>query len=523
MGIIYMLTDMNTLQFIKKRNPSILGVFLIFLFINNSFQSILAQDKKLNIKYAENMSPELPRVLLIGNSICSGYNGYVIESLKGIANVDVWITGANIGSPTISRRVIKAIGNGPYDVIHFNIGLHGLGNRIPQEKYETLMNKYVNTYSNYSRDSKLIWASITPVRLKGTTQLNTNPGKNLLIEKRNKIAANIMSKRGILANDLYSLAVANLELGGKDGTHWTKKGSKLFAVQVADIIKKTLKTVTLSHQVEPTLKDVKYGPYERNLLNFWKADSDKPTPVVMKIHGGGWGAGDRSKTISSKYFISKGISVVSINYRLLKTDILPAPVYDAARALQFVRSKAKEWNIDKERIAVTGGSAGGCTSLWLIYHDDLADPDSKDPVKRESTKPFCAAVESAQTCLDPFIAREWIGDLIVDNGMLWKAVGAKSPQDLLKNYNNYKKLSHDFSPYFHIDKDDPPVFMINHNPLTFPAPSGGLAIHHPMFLFKVKEKADEVGAEAQLLLRGTRQQNYYDAMAFMISKLLGTN
>ncbi len=503
-------------------NNKIIKLISIIFFVLAVFYSAdsVAQDKKLNIKFAEITNTELPRVLLIGNSICSGYNQYVIESLTGMANVDVWITGANIASPTIGRRVINAIGNGPYNIIHFNIGLHGLGNRIPQENYETLMNKYVNTFSNYSRDSKLIWASITPVRIKGTTQLDTTPGNNLLIEKRNKITGSIMSKRGIPTNDLYSLATANLELGGADGTHWTKEGSKLFARQITEIIKRTLKIVTVTHQIEPTLKNVKYGPHERNVLNFWKADSDKPTPVVVKIHGGGWGAGSKSELIASDYFLPKGISVVSIDYRLMKTDLLPAPVYDAARALQFVRSKAKEWNIDKERIAVTGGSAGGCTSLWLIYHDDLADPDSDDPVARESTKPFCAAVESAQTCLDPFVAKEWIGEKIVSNGMLWKSVGAKSPEDLVENYDKYKEISHDFSPYFHIDKNDPPVFMINHNPLTFPAPSGGLAIHHPMFLFKVKEKADEVGCEAQLLLRGTRQQNYYDGMEFMYSKLM---
>jgi len=150
--------------------------------------------------------------------------------------------------------------------------------------------------------------------------------------------------------------------------------------------------------LEPTLKDVKYGLHERNALNFWKAESDKPTPVVMLIHGGGWSSGSKQEKIPPTFYLPKGISVVSISYRLLQTDILPAPVHDAARALQFVRSKAEEWNIDKNKIAVTGGSAGGCTSLWLIYRDDMANPDSDDPVERESTKPTCAAVEAAQTC-----------------------------------------------------------------------------------------------------------------------------
>ena len=90
--------------------------------------------------------------------------------------------------------------------------------------------------------------------------------------------------------------------------------------------------------LEPTLKNVKYGPPARNVLNFWKADSATPTPVMMLIHGGGWGSGNKREKIPSDFYLPKGISVVSITYRLNKTDILPAPVYDAARALRVVES-----------------------------------------------------------------------------------------------------------------------------------------------------------------------------------------
>ena len=83
------------------------------------------------------------------------------------------------------------------------------------------------------------------------------------------------------------------------------------------------------------------------------------------------------------------------------------PLHDAARALQFVRSKAGEWNIDKQRIGASGGSAGACSSLWLALHDDLADPQSDDPVARESTRLWCAAVSGAQTTLDPQQMKEW--------------------------------------------------------------------------------------------------------------------
>ena len=137
----------------------------------------------------------------------------------------------------------------------------------------------------------------------------------------------------------------------------------------------------------PTLSEVAYGSHERHVLDFWKAKSEKPTPLAFVIHGGGWKNGSKERLnrfVDAPALLKAGISVVAINYRLIKSnsDIEPpvkAPLHDAARALQFVRSKAAEWNIDKTRIAAAGGSAGACTSLWLLYHDDLADLTSDDP------------------------------------------------------------------------------------------------------------------------------------------------
>ena len=154
---------------------------------------------------------------------------------------------------------------------------------------------------------------------------------------------------------------------------------------------------------KPTLSEVPYGTHERHVLDFWKAVSDKPTPLVFVIHGGGWKNGSKERLnrfVDAPKLLREGISVAAINYRYTSqaNGINPpvkVPLYDAARALQFVRSKAAEWNIDKARIAAAGGSAGACTSLWLLYHDDLADPKSDDPIARESTRLYCAAVNNA--------------------------------------------------------------------------------------------------------------------------------
>ena len=130
--------------------------------------------------------------------------------------------------------------------------------------------------------------------------------------------------------------------------------------------------------------------------------------------GGGWTAGSKSGIGSVADCLKHGISIVSVEYRFIadaeKDGVKPpvqAPLHDAARALQFVRSKASEWNIDKTRIGASGGSAGACSSLWIAFHDDMADPKSDDPIARESTRLMCAAVTVAQTSLDPQQMKEW--------------------------------------------------------------------------------------------------------------------
>ncbi len=172
------------------------------------------------------------------------------------------------------------------------------------------------------------------------------------------------------------------------------------------------------YSVPPTFSNVPYGDHERQVLDFFKADTREFAPLVIHIHGGGWVNGDKVGVGNLKMLLDSGISVASINYRFTTqaeaAGIKPPvswPLGDAARAVQFLRSKAGEWNIDKSRVAATGGSAGACSSLWLAFHDDMAKSDSTDPVARESTRLTAAAVNGAQTSLDPLQLREWIPNM----------------------------------------------------------------------------------------------------------------
>ncbi|PXA03520.1 lipase [Coraliomargarita sinensis] len=257
----------------------------------------------------------------------------------------------------------------------------------------------------------------------------------------------------------------------------------------------------------PTIRDVAYGPHERNKLDFWQAESDEPTPLVFYIHGGGWISGSKEANSGpSLNLLDQGVSYVSINYRLARGEnTLPCSLNDAARALQFVRSKAEEWNIDPERIIASGGSAGGCSSLWLAYHDDLADPDSDDPVERQSTRIQAAAAIKAQSTINPWVVQERLGPSASSHPMIWETVGASSLEALFANWEEYKAISTEASPITHLSKDDPPVFIVYGSDTPAPPESDG--IHHVGFGRLLQEQCKPLNLECTLVFanKATRQ------------------
>src|SRR3954451_13279006 len=114
----------------------------------------------------------------------------------------------------------------------------------------------------------------------------------------------------------------------------------------------------------PNLADVRYGPFERNVLDLWKAPpragESRPSPLVVFFHGGGFIGGDKSSVPAwlVEKCLAGGISVAPANYPLSNQSPFPAPMLDGARAIQFLRLKAAEMGIDPARIAACGNSAG---------------------------------------------------------------------------------------------------------------------------------------------------------------------
>jgi acetyl esterase/lipase len=284
----------------------------------------------------------------------------------------------------------------------------------------------------------------------------------------------------------------------------------------------------VSAQQKPTEANVPYGKHPKQVVDFYKAESATPTPVLVNIHGGGWQGGSKDRVNVAPYLTS-GISVVSVEYRFIaeatKDGVEPpvkGPLHDAARAIQFIRTKAKEWNLDKQRLAATGGSAGACSSLWLAFHDDLAEPNSDDPVARESTRLLCAAVSGAQTSLDPQQMKEWTPNSRYGGHAFGFAADAEKKLSqfdvFLAGREKILPWIKEYSPYELVTSDDPPIGLY-----YGVAPAMGKEqkdpTHSANFGVGLQEKCKAAGVECHLVYPGAPDVKHPAIAEFLISRL----
>lgn len=268
----------------------------------------------------------------------------------------------------------------------------------------------------------------------------------------------------------------------------------------------------------PTIANGKYGPLERNVFDLWVPKSKKPTPLVVYIHGGGFVNGDKEKLSANilKRLLDSGVAVMAINYSLLPAHVYPQHYMDCARAIQFARYNAKEWNIDKTKVAATGSSAGALTALWIGFHDDLADPANADPVLRESTRLSSMAVYSAQTTLEPEIVGTRVGMATLKHSFYTGRFFGLKAADM--STPTVQQMIKDASPLHHLTKDDPPVwafYSVAQKPQTDETTISD-AIHHPNFGVVLKDEMDKLKIECKLRHKDDGTTVNDDVLAFLI-------
>jgi acetyl esterase/lipase len=256
---------------------------------------------------------------------------------------------------------------------------------------------------------------------------------------------------------------------------------------------------------KPDYADLSYGPHPSNKLDLWLAKSNQPAPLVVFIHGGGFVGGDKGTASAAaiRQCLEARAAFAAINYRFRTEVPIQEVLRDSARAIQFLRFKAQEFRLDKSRVGAFGGSAGAGTSLWLAFHDELADPQNADPVLRESSRLSAAASTAGQATYDILKWKDVLGDetaLRFAPQSTWPGFyGLKTVEDLQSDQG--RKIRADVDMLGLISKDDPPVLLAasaRHDALA----NKGDVNHSPKHSVAVKQRCDEVGVPCLLKIAG---------------------
>lgn len=173
---------------------------------------------------------KLPRILLIGDSICNGYQEMVNNELAGTAYTSFYASSKCITDRTYLSQLAFMLDEYDYAVIHFNNGLHSL-NTGPAE-WKAGLQTAVKLIKEKSKGAKIIWASSTPLK---------SPDITAKVEALNEIAEKVMKKNDIPTNDLFALMdVMDRNKFWIDKFHFTDNAKEIQARQVSDFIRKAL-------------------------------------------------------------------------------------------------------------------------------------------------------------------------------------------------------------------------------------------------------------------------------------------
>ncbi len=173
-------------------------------------------------------------------------------------------------------------------------------------------------------------------------------------------------------------------------------------------------------------------------------------------------------------------------------------------------------NIDKKRVGAFGGSAGAQICMWLAFHDEMAEPDSNQPLKRESSRLTCVMTSGGQTTMDMDWWKKWVPGYEKPHRSRTGVIGDVTDDKL-------REIVKDISVLSLITADDPPIFMSYGMKPDAPIPTDtkgvrGWKVHHVIFGVKLKEKMDQLGVEANLKYPGA-QTKYKSPADFLIAKL----
>lgn len=263
---------------------------------------------------------------------------------------------------------------------------------------------------------------------------------------------------------------------------------------------------------------VKYGPAARHKVKIQFDKEGEPRAINVHFHGGGFTSGRPAFGPLAKNFRNDGMAVAGATYRFIKSGATKREILeDGARAIQFLRLNAEKYNIDPDRISVSGFSAGGVMAAWIALHDDLADPESADEVLRQSSRVNACWIFKSQ--VHPLYLSDWIEYADWDPASLASGIVAYVQERLSGNQFTQPFDESDFDspeayeealdeyvrdtfPFYQATSDDPPVAfydkrtddLLSYLSEILPNKWGNL-LHSPALMIPLQRRLEELGVD----------------------------
>jgi lysophospholipase L1-like esterase len=183
-----------------------------------------------------NNKSDLPRVLLIGDSITRGYYDAVAKNLQGKAVVIRLANSQWISDPMLLAEIAVVLDNNKFDIIHFNNGMHGW--QHSEDEYKAAFPAYLATIQKHAPNAKLIWATTTPITQPNKpTQIDPRTER---VKVRNSIAHDFITQAGIPEDDIFTAILPHPEFHDMGGIHYLPEGREFEGKEVAEQIEKLL-------------------------------------------------------------------------------------------------------------------------------------------------------------------------------------------------------------------------------------------------------------------------------------------
>jgi len=202
----------------------------------NTIEPIRERIEWCDIWITNAESHDLPRVLMIGDSITRGYFSGVEKALEGKANCARLTTSRCICDPVFFDELEMVLAQYSFDVIHFNNGLHGWG--YTEAQYRRAFPEFLNALKRGNPQAKLIWTTTTPVRQRSNVEELDE--KTARVRRRNEIARQAIGSMELAVDDLFALTIDHPEYFSADGVHFNNRGKVVQVRQVSESILKQL-------------------------------------------------------------------------------------------------------------------------------------------------------------------------------------------------------------------------------------------------------------------------------------------